>query len=87
MSFHSYTHGASLRNQIYLYWAKGHYTDGAELINSVLDVVRKGAHNCHCMPPRSFSFSTVDHSFLNYVSATPTISVKSGLLFLEYVDD
>jgi tubulin beta len=27
-------------------WAKGHYTDGAELIDSVLDVVRKEAENC-----------------------------------------
>ncbi|XP_022016307.1 tubulin beta-2 chain [Helianthus annuus] len=27
-------------------WAKGHYTEGAELINSVLDVVRKKAENC-----------------------------------------
>ncbi|KAJ0700040.1 Tubulin beta-2 chain [Helianthus annuus] len=27
-------------------WAKGHYTEGAELIGSVLDVVRKEAENC-----------------------------------------
>ncbi|KAK1365470.1 hypothetical protein POM88_041031 [Heracleum sosnowskyi] len=27
-------------------WAKGHYTEGAELIDSVLDVVRKEAENC-----------------------------------------
>nr|GEV79737.1 beta-tubulin [Tanacetum cinerariifolium] len=26
-------------------WAKGHYTEGAELIDSVLDVVRKEAEN------------------------------------------
>ena len=30
-------------------WAKGHYTDGAELIDSVLDVVRKEAENCDCL--------------------------------------
>jgi len=30
-------------------WAKGHYTEGAELIDSVLDVVRKEAENCDCM--------------------------------------
>ncbi|KAA8543798.1 hypothetical protein F0562_022025 [Nyssa sinensis] len=29
--------------------AKGHYTEGAELIDSVLDVVRKEAENCDCM--------------------------------------
>ncbi|VAH03942.1 unnamed protein product [Triticum turgidum subsp. durum] len=27
-------------------WAKGHYTEGGELIDSVLDVVRKEAENC-----------------------------------------
>jgi len=27
-------------------WAKGHYTEGAELIDSVMDVVRKEAENC-----------------------------------------
>ncbi|KAL4579756.1 hypothetical protein LXL04_015921 [Taraxacum kok-saghyz] len=30
-------------------WAKGHYTEGAELIDSVLDVVRKEAKNCDCL--------------------------------------
>lgn len=30
-------------------WAKGHYTEGAELVDSVLDVVRKEAENCDCM--------------------------------------
>jgi len=27
-------------------WAKGHYTEGAELVDSVLDIVRKEAENC-----------------------------------------
>ncbi|WFC99010.1 Tubulin beta chain (Beta tubulin) [Malassezia yamatoensis] len=27
-------------------WAKGHYTEGAELVDSVMDVVRKEAENC-----------------------------------------
>ncbi|KAI5062012.1 hypothetical protein GOP47_0022551 [Adiantum capillus-veneris] len=30
-------------------WAKGHYTKGVELIDSVLDVVRKEAENCDCL--------------------------------------
>ncbi|PPD67943.1 hypothetical protein GOBAR_DD35181 [Gossypium barbadense] len=30
-------------------WAKGHYTEGAELIDSVLDVFRKEAENCDCL--------------------------------------
>ena len=34
-------------------WAKGHYTEGAELIDSVLDIVRKEAESCDCLqgPP------------------------------------
>jgi tubulin beta len=27
-------------------WAKGHYTEGAELVDNVLDVVRKEAEGC-----------------------------------------
>ena len=27
-------------------WAKGHYTEGAELIDFVLDVIRKETENC-----------------------------------------
>ena len=30
-------------------WAKGHFTEGAEPIDSVLDVVRKEAENCDCL--------------------------------------
>jgi len=30
-------------------WAKGHYTEGAELVDQVLDVVRKEAESCDCM--------------------------------------
>ncbi|KAL4191632.1 hypothetical protein AMTRI_Chr07g30830 [Amborella trichopoda] len=30
-------------------WVKGHYVEGAELIDSVLDVVRKEAKNCDCL--------------------------------------
>ena len=38
-------------------WAKGHYTEGAELIDSVLDVVRKEAENCDCLQGKGFRFS------------------------------
>ena len=31
------------------YWAKGHDTGGAELIDSVLDVVRKEAEGWNCL--------------------------------------
>lgn len=30
-------------------WAKGHYTEGAELIEGVLEVVRKEAEGCDCL--------------------------------------
>ncbi|XP_078282477.1 tubulin beta-4B chain-like isoform X5 [Rhinoraja longicauda] len=30
-------------------WAKGHYTEGAELADSIMDVVRKEAEGCDCL--------------------------------------
>merc|ERR1719220_1222705 len=33
-------------------WAKGHYTEGAELIEEALDVIRKEVENCDC--PQGF---------------------------------
>ncbi|KJK62409.1 Tubulin/FtsZ family GTPase domain protein [Aspergillus parasiticus SU-1] len=30
-------------------WAKGHYTEGAELVDSVVDVVRREAESCDCL--------------------------------------
>ena len=30
-------------------WAKGHYTEGAELVDSILDVVRKESESCDCL--------------------------------------
>jgi len=30
-------------------WAKGHYTEGAELIDSVLEVIRRESENCDCL--------------------------------------
>ncbi|XP_054517253.1 tubulin beta chain-like [Pan troglodytes] len=30
-------------------WAKGHYTEGVELMESVMDVVRKEAESCDCL--------------------------------------
>ncbi|KAJ5078263.1 tubulin beta chain [Anaeramoeba ignava] len=30
-------------------WAKGHYTEGAELIDNVLDTVRKESESCDCL--------------------------------------
>ena len=30
-------------------WAKGHYTEGAEMIDAVLDVIRKESEGCDCL--------------------------------------
>lgn len=30
-------------------WAKGHYTEGAELVDNVIDVVRKEVEECDCL--------------------------------------
>ena len=30
-------------------WAKGHYTEGAELVDQVLDVCRREAEACNCL--------------------------------------
>jgi tubulin beta len=38
-------------------WAKGHYTEGAELIDSVLDVVRKEAEACDCLQGFQITYS------------------------------
>ena len=34
-------------------WAKGHYTEGAELVDSVIDVVRRESEACDCLQVRS----------------------------------
>lgn len=44
-SFHMFSGQSGAGNN----WAKGHYTEGAELVDSVLDVVRKEAESCDCL--------------------------------------
>ena len=36
-------------------WAKGHYTEGAEIIDEVLDVIRKEVEQCEC--PQGFQIT------------------------------
>ncbi|KAL5041682.1 hypothetical protein BDW71DRAFT_217612 [Aspergillus fruticulosus] len=38
-------------------WAKGHYTEGAELVDQVVDVVRREAENCDCLQGFQFTHS------------------------------
>ena len=30
-------------------WAKGHYTEGAELVDEVLDILRRESEKCDCL--------------------------------------
>ena len=39
-------------------WAKGHYTEGAELVDSVMDVIRKEAEGCDCLQGEEIFIST-----------------------------
>ena len=45
-------------------WAKGHYTEGAELIDEVVDVIRKEAESCDC--PQGFQITHSLGRFLMY---------------------
>ena len=40
-------------------WAKGHYTEGAELVDSVLDVVRKEAEGTDALQGENWLYSSV----------------------------
>ncbi|XKL60048.1 hypothetical protein PGB90_001064 [Kerria lacca] len=54
-------------------WAKGHYTEGAELVDSVLDVVRKESENCDCMQELADGMSERLCSYQTFVSVVSTI--------------
>lgn len=61
-------------------WAKGHYTEGAELIDSVLDVVRKEAENCDCLQG-TFCFNFDLKMLLNQILFC---FLRDYVLMLEY---
>ena len=52
-------------------WAKGHYTEGAELIDSVLDVVRKEAESCDCLQGFQINHSLGGGTGLSYLAPSP----------------
>ena len=54
-------------------WAKGHYTEGAELVDSVLDVVRKEAESCDCLQVNNSLFGMSRGSKISFV-----VHVKTG---------
>jgi len=59
------THGRLFRPDSFVFgqsgagnnWAKGHYTEGAELIDSVIEVVRREAEHCDCLQGFQFAHS------------------------------
>ena len=55
-------------------WAKGHYTEGAELIDSVLDIVRKEAESCDCLQGARKPYAPCTHTRLSYMCLSKTIS-------------
>ena len=61
-------------------WAKGHYTEGAELIDSVLDVVRKEAENCDCLQGTDTQFSQrMMHRLIDFVQQRCSITISSPI--------
>ena len=62
-------------------WAKGHYTEGAELIDSVLDVVRKEAENCDCLQGTFLFHTSPFVSRKHRYSFHEAVSVSSRSVF------
>ena len=55
-------------------WTKGHYTEGAELVDSELDVVRKEAESCVC-----FQGFQLTHSMGTNASSTSMSALEMSL--------
>ena len=58
-------------------WAKGHYTEGAELVDDVLDVVRKEAETCDAL--QGFQVMTINKMLCHSRAYTRTIDFKLSL--------
>ena len=57
-------------------WAKGHYTEGAELVDSVLDVVRKEAESCDCLQVNNNKYRIIGRNLEHFRDSNlPTLSV------------
>uniref|UniRef100_A0A8B9FG93 Tubulin/FtsZ GTPase domain-containing protein n=1 Tax=Amazona collaria TaxID=241587 RepID=A0A8B9FG93_9PSIT len=65
-------------------WAKGHYTEGAELVDSVLDVVRKECENCDCLQGFQLTHSKVREEYpdriMNTFSVVPSPKVSDTVV-------
>ncbi|XP_069324405.1 tubulin beta-6 chain isoform X5 [Eulemur rufifrons] len=60
-------------------WAKGHYTEGAELVDAVLDVVRKECEHCDCL--QGFQLTTPTYGDLNHLVSATMSGVTTSLRF------
>ncbi|XP_032003679.1 tubulin beta-8 chain-like isoform X7 [Hylobates moloch] len=60
-------------------WAKGYYTEGAELMESVMDVVRKEAESCDCL--QGFQLTTPTYGDLNHLVSATMSGVTTCLRF------
>ncbi|KAI3758315.1 hypothetical protein L6452_05874 [Arctium lappa] len=66
-------------------WTKGHYTEDAELIDSVLDVVRKEAENCDCLQGfqnSSYFVEWIPNNVKSTVCDIPPTSLKMASTFI-----
>ena len=65
-------------------WAKGHYTEGAELADTVLDVVRKEAEECdllqgfHVLADVDTAWGGVATQLLEYIRETHATAVREA---------
>lgn len=70
-------------------WAKGHYTEGAELVDSVLDIVRKECEHCDCLQVKtSYGYQLFYVSVLLQRHEQPDwfgLNQKSELKFSSFV--
>ncbi|XP_023053800.2 tubulin beta-8 chain-like isoform X3 [Piliocolobus tephrosceles] len=60
-------------------WAKGHYTEGMKLMESVMDVVRKEAESCDCL--QGFQLTTPTYGDLNHLASATMSGVTTCLHF------
>ncbi len=60
-------------------WAKGHYTEGAELIDSVLDVVRKEAESCDCLQGEHSVSACGDAALCSTAPSLPLLPVQATM--------
>jgi hypothetical protein len=60
-------------------WAKGHYTEDAEHVDSVLDAVRKECENCGCLQGFQLHIPTVEEQIPEWERSLFKKSEKSIL--------